>query len=295
MRRPASRVLLVLSAVGVVALAAACSSSSSKSTSSSSASSGSTRSSGSASTASSSSGSGTALSLTGTAWVLASRQGTTGTTVQVVPGSTPTLDLTAKTSAVTGSTGCNQFTGTFTQSGVNLTIMLGPMTKRACTSPLLAAQESSILDLLPKVTGYHTGSAGLVLTGPGNATLLTYKAGLKGLEGTSWIATGVNNGKGALVSQAGVEKLTADFGANDQFSGSNGCNQLGGTWTTTGDSGLKISVVGSTMMACADPAVDALSTEYTAALGKVTTYDIKGDVLTLRDSTGAMQVTYHLG
>jgi heat shock protein HslJ len=40
--------------------------------------------------------------------------------------------------------------------------------------------------------------------------------------------------------------------------------------------------------------VDALESQYSAALGKVASYAISGDDLTLRNAAGETQVTYRL-
>ena len=53
-------------------------------------------------------------------------------------------------------------------------------------------------------------------------------------------------------------------------------------------------VVAATVAVDCDADAMALESEYVAALGKAATYEITGDRLTLRDASGAMQVTYVL-
>lgn len=248
-------------------------------------------------TTSTSSGGGTtsapttaAAGLAGTSWNLRSYQGPAGAVVPAAPGSTATLVF-RDGGVLNGSTGCNQFGGTYVVTGGQLSVALGPMTQMACVSPVLQAQETAVVQLLPQVTGFRSADGTLTLTGTGDASLLTYGAGLAGLEGTSWKATGVNNGRGAVEGTALTDNLTAVFGTGGAFTGFGGCNDLSGSYTTSGGDGLTITGLAGTTKACA-PDVGALEARYVAALGRVTTYEISGDTLTLRDSEGAMQATF---
>jgi heat shock protein HslJ len=189
-----------------------------------------------------------------------------------------------------GSTGCNSLAGTFVQDGSALTMSSGPMTMMACDGPV-ADQEKAVLAALPQVASFASSSS-LTLLAADDTVLLTYAPGLTELAGTSWTATGINNGKEAVVSAAGTEKATATFGADGQVSGSGGCNTFAGTFTTTEPDGLAFGPLAVTAMACSDDAVTQIEQEYFAALGKVTTYQLEGNSLTLRDATGATQVTY---
>ena len=55
-------------------------------------------------------------------------------------------------------------------------------------------------------------------------TLLAYDEGQSTIEGTSWTATGVNNGREAVESTAATQAVTADFGTDGALSGFAGCN-----------------------------------------------------------------------
>jgi heat shock protein HslJ len=167
------------------------------------------------------------------------------------------------------------------------------MTLIGCTSAAVSAQETALLQLLPEVVRYSITAETLKLAGSDGATLLTYTAGLTGLAGTSWTATGVNNGHGGVESTAGTEHLTATFGQAGSFTGFGGCNTLSGSYAVSGTSGLTISDIASTQMACAAE-VNDLETRYMAALGQVARYAIAGDQLTLRNGSGETQVTYLL-
>ena len=248
------------------------------------------------STAPSGSGSGAgsggdATDLAGTSWVLKSYAGPDGGVATAsADGEVATLTFAADGSFA-GSTGCNRLAGTYVQDGASLTIAPGPMTLRACPGGL-ADQEAAIVTALPQVATF-TSDADLVLQDSAGVALLTYAPGLSSLAGTSWQATGINNGNQAVVSQDGTERVTATFGADGTLSGSGGCNTYSGTYTTTGTDGLTIGPVAATEMACPEPAME-IEQQYFAALGAVTTYLIEGTTLTLRDSDGATQATFRL-
>jgi heat shock protein HslJ len=187
-----------------------------------------------------------------------------------------------------GSTGCNRIAGAYTQDGASLTIEPGPMTLVACQGPVLE-QEQAIVAALPLVTSFASDGS-LELRSAEGVSLLTYAPGLAGLAGTSWQATGINNGKEAVVSQAGVENATLTFGADGEVSGSGGCNSFTGTYTVTEPDGLTFGPLASTAMACEDDVMQ-IEQDFFTGLANVTTYEVEADRLTLRDASGATQAT----
>jgi len=234
-----------------------------------------------------SSSSGPVQSLAGTSWTL--------TSYSTVGSSTPTsaaapAALTFRSAgALSGTTGCNSFSGTYTAEASKLTIKLGPMTQAACADAATQAQETAITQLLPTTTSYELVATSLTLKDQRGATLLAYTAAASDLRGTSWSVTGVNNGRGGVESTSLTEALSATFGQDESFQAFGGCNQFGGTFTTSGNNGVKIGPLASTKKACGD-AVDQLEAQYSAALGDVATWEINGQTLTLRDAEGATQV-----
>jgi heat shock protein HslJ len=245
----------------------------------------------SSSTTSSSPGAAAAASATdlaGTAWNLTAYADAKGAEVPGTTGANLGTLAFAADGTFSGSTGCNRLVGSYKQDGSALTMAPGPMTKMACP-PDVTAQEDAILAALPKVASFTSGTA-LVLTNAAGGTLLTYAPGTASLAGTSWTATGINNGKDAVVGQAGTEKVTIAFGTDGTVSGSSGCNTYNGSYTA--DAGtIAFGPLAQTMMACED-AIMQIEQEYTAALAASTVYAIDGATLTLRDAAGATQVTF---
>lgn len=230
-----------------------------------------------------------ATELSGTSWVLESYAGSDAAPVPAdTSGDVGTLVFAADGSFA-GSTGCNRIMGTYAQDGASLTMTSGPMTLKACQGPVVA-QEAAIVAALPLVVSFTLADR-LVLQDADGAALLTYTPGLSSLAGTSWQATGINNGKEAVVSQEGTEKVTAEFGSDGTLSGSGGCNSYSGTFTTSGTDQIAIGTLAATEMACPEPAME-IEQQYFAALGNVATYQLEGTTLTLRDADGATQATF---
>jgi heat shock protein HslJ len=229
------------------------------------------------------------VDLAGTSWTLTSYTGADGsaTTATAAPEAS-TLTFAAD-GTVSGTTGCNAFTGTYEQQELALIITPGPMTLKGCPDPL-AAQEQAILAALPQVASFSTTS-GLTLTDAAGAELLVYEAAATGLAGTSWTATGINNGKEAVVGTATTGSVTATFGADGTVSGSGGCNNYTADYTTSGTDGISFGVIGSTKKMC-DEETMATEQAYFAALTAATTFSLDANSLTLRDSSGATQVTF---
>ncbi|HMK11451.1 MAG TPA: META domain-containing protein, partial [Acidimicrobiales bacterium] len=144
---------------------------------------------------------------------------------------------------------------------------------------------------MPNVTAYSIDGSNLTLKDKSGSTLFVYAENTITLEGTAWTATGVNNGKNAVQSTAQTEHLTAVFGSDGALSGSGGCNDFNATYTVSGKDGLTIGPIASTKKACADDVMTE-ETAYFTALGNVAKFEIDGDTLTLRDSSGSTQVTY---
>ena len=184
----------------------------------------------------------------------------------------------------------DRFGGTYSHDGSTLSIELGPMTLVACTDDATTAQERAIVDGLPRVASF-TASGPLAWLGDNGVALLIYDPNPAGLEGTSWTATGVNNGTGGVQSTALTSTISAAFAAGGALSGFAGCNQYNANYETSAADGLTITNVATTRKACDEEAM-TLESQYTAALAKVATYSLSGLTLTLRDADGATQATF---
>ena len=229
-------------------------------------------------------------------WTLVSYNAANGSAPATVQGRDAVLQF-AKDGSVSGSTGCNNFAGTYKVSGSDLTITLGPMTRRACTDPGLNSQEQALTTGLGQVTGFSVDASSLTLK-VGTTVRFTYAAEDNSLVG-EWKVTGVNNGTGGLESSADIEQLSLKFSTDGTLEARWGCRKLVGDSSVRDGEQLSARLTGADTSACPDsaanePEIDrwiAVSTRLSNAVEASTTYEVVGGTLTLRDQDGAMQVT----
>ncbi|MBA3869842.1 MAG: META domain-containing protein [Anaerolineae bacterium] len=228
-------------------------------------------------------------------WVLSSF-GPVAAPVAVLPGSTVTAIFT--TDGVTGSAGCNSYSGNFTYDNAALTFTPLITTKMACTDNNVMTQETTYLTALQSATGYQITNGQLqiaypdgVLTFNVNNTVPTPAVSLTGtpIVNTDPTLGGLANVHWVLVSMgptvAPVAAI-ADAAVNIDFtqqgvSGSSGCNQYSGTFIYNNNT-LAFSPLVSTQLACADN-IMAQESAYVAALQSATGYQI---------ANGQLQITY---
>ena len=236
----------------------------------------------------SSGGSGSAPSLSGTDWVLTAM-------TPSVPGLTR-VTVTAQFAGGTlsGHSGCNTYRASYTQKGSSLTIGTDiASTKIACPSALNAI-EQAYLARLPKVRSFSTSGSTLTLKDTGGTALLTYTTAPSGAEAIAgdWNVTSFFTGT-AITSPTGTQPLTAKF-TTDAVSGNSGCNNFNGPAEVDGTS-IAIGPLASTMMACADPAIDQQAQQYTHALELAKSFEVVGDRLSLFRADGGYAATFERG
>lgn len=227
---------------------------------------------------------GTGGTIEGTTWVLASYQGDNASVS--VPDAV-IADATFADGTVSGSAGCNRYTGPATVDGANLKV--GPLasTQMACVGPGELVEKAFLAAFQNASTFTATDTALTIYNASGTATLVFEAGAANPLEG-DWKVTGFNNGQEALVSPMTGTELTAAFTA-DAVSGSSGCNTYNGGYTIDGTA-VTIGPLATTMMACEQPVMDQ-EAQFLAALQASTTVESSGGIVTLRDVSGAMQVT----
>jgi heat shock protein HslJ len=112
------------------------------------------------------------LALVGTAWQLETvATGTDAVTSVVAPGTITFAD----DGTVSGSTGCNTFSGSYTVSGDALSFPPLATTRIGCPDDI-AAQEFAVLAGLEATTAYAIDGPTLTLLGSGGELLLGYRA-----------------------------------------------------------------------------------------------------------------------
>ena len=110
------------------------------------------------------------------------------------------------------------------------------------------------------------------------------------LFGTSWVATGINDGKGGITGLIAGSRATMNFGTEGTLSGSSGCNSYTGHYTVTGNTVKFPNAFASTRKMCVNPGVMDQEQAFLRALSASTTGHIDGKKLELRDAGGAVQI-----
>ena len=230
--------------------------------------------------------------LAGTAWKVMNYNNGNQAVVSLITGSEITLNFGAD-GQVSGSAGCNRYTGTYQAEGETLKVGQLVSTMMACPSPKgVMEQEAKYLAALQKAATYKIEGNTLTIRDAGGAmqVVATKATASSGLGGTAWTVTNYNNGNQAVVGMITGSEVTLNFGADGQVNGSAGCNRYTGSYQAE-EKNLKVGPLASTMMACPSPeGVMEQETKYLAALQNAATYSIEGSTLTIRDAGGAMQV-----
>ena len=224
--------------------------------------------------------------LTGKVWALSELRG-----APLVPGTSISAQFTSE-GKVSGSAGCNRYSGSYTVSGKDISIS-APLasTMMMCESAVME-QESAYLKTLEEVKTFNVKGDLLTLAGADKTNSAVYKAQSQDLAGTNWEVIGYNNGKQAVTSVIAGTAITASFGKDGTLSGSAGCNNYGGPYKVSGIQ-ITIGPLASTKMFCSDPAgVMDQEAQFLAALQSAATYQIEGNVLELRTKDGALAADF---
>jgi heat shock protein HslJ len=225
----------------------------------------------------------------GVSWVLVSYRSAGGATQQVPPAAEVTARFDQGT--VAGNAGCNSYSGPYNLSGSDLTVGDIASTAMACPPPLDRIEQAYLTNLQASAT-YATDGPILTIRDDAGEDLLAYRerADLP-LTGTTWTMTSVNNGQQAVVSAVAGTPVTLTLSDDGSASGSSGCNQYSGSYTTDGGT-LSFGPLASTQMACADPDLNEQEQAYLAALSTVATYRLEGTRLDLMTADGSLAVSY---
>jgi len=192
---------------------------------------------------------------------------------------------------VSGFSGCNQYSGTYTTAGSRISISKVASTQMACRR-LVMLQESAYLGALGAARGYSVESGTLKLKGRAGLTLASFEVQSQSLAGTDWHVISYNNGKQAVVSVAAATKLTASFDDKGNLTGFAGCNDYSATVKTTPPK-ISFGPVTSTRKACSTPdGVMEQEAAYLAALATAATYRLEGTKLELRTASDTIAADF---
>ncbi len=225
--------------------------------------------------------------LTGSVWSLTELAGK-----PLVSGSGITAQFSSD-GKVSGSTGCNRYSGSYTASG-NSIAFPSPLatTMMMCDAPVME-QETAYLNALSQAKTYSVKSDQLTLFDDSGSILGVYQAQSQDLSGSSWEVIAYNNGKQAVTSVIIGTTVDATFGTDGTLSGSSGCNSYSGSYKLSG-SQITVGPLASTKKFCGEPAgVMDQESQYLTALQTAATYQVEGNVLELRTQDGALAVQFN--
>lgn len=182
---------------------------------------------------------------------------------------------------VSGSTGCNRYTASYTLDGDR--VALGPIasTLMACLPPADAI-ERAYLVAFAGVARWSVEEGQLLLADEEGRELLRYEPAK--LVGT-WTATGILEGDAVVSPLAGTE-LIARFEQDGSLAGAAGCNTYRASFTTD-RMAMAITPPGSTRKTCAEPeGVMEQEAAFLALLPRAVSHRLDGSTLELLDAEG---------
>jgi heat shock protein HslJ len=223
--------------------------------------------------------------LDGTAWVLAALVGR-----QVLGSPVATLQFDA--GRVSGTDGCNRFDGSYSATGPSFEVAPQLASTQMACPPEVEAKARAFIEVLVAARAWRIDGARLLLLSADGTTLATLAVQSLLLMGTSWHATGINNGRQAVESIVNGTLVTLSFGGEGDASGSGGCNHYSGHYDVAG-SRISIGNIAVTTMACAEPpGVMEQEQAFLKALAAATAVRFEGERLDLRMPDGALAASF---
>ncbi len=221
--------------------------------------------------------------LGGTNWVLSTLNGQLP-----LAGTSVTLQL-GEDGSATGSDGCNRFTTTYTASRSTISFEPAASTMMACP-PAVATQAGDFMAALTTANRYQLRGGQLILL-DGNRVLASFVAAKADLAGTTWLVTGYNNGREAVVSPLLGADIIVNIDDANLISGNAGCNDFFASVQATSSGAIEVSGIGATRRLCTNPAgVMEQEAEFFAALESAATFTVEGDFIELRNGDDAIAV-----
>jgi len=226
-------------------------------------------------------------SISDSSWILVELNGE-----PVLPDTTITLNINGET--INGSDGCNQYGGSYASENDSFVVgedLMG--TLMACEEEIMT-QAGNFTGALLQASKFSISDNRLQLLDENGNLLAVFEAQSQELAGTSWLATFVNSASSSdgVVSSSSIQaaQQTLTFGMDGKINGNAGCNDYFANFEVDGNK-LTISAIGSTKMFCGDGLM-AEETAFLAALEKVGSYRISGDMLQFFAADDSTLITF---
>ncbi len=200
----------------------------------------------------------------------------------------------------TATVGCNTIGGAVVVAGTSLTLAPGVSTRMYCAE--LAEAEAALQRDLGAVASFRLAGDRLELLDGSGKTLRTFAPEQDvPLAGAWQLLTLVEDGAsgGTVSSSATDTEVSLTIGADGAVSGSDGCNRIMATSSTTGAtpsgrSPLRFGPLSGTRMAC-EPEVMARAAAFTKALERTAGWSTEGTTLSLYDASGNLVAEFTRG
>jgi heat shock protein HslJ len=198
-----------------------------------------------------------------------------------VPGEITITATFGRDGQLTGNAGCNRYGTSWEARGSAL--RLGPVmsARMACPEPAMSL-EAQYLALLSGATGWSWDGTQLVVASVGGEQLVYQAAtddGRGDIIGLTWTLADID---GSAIPE-GVE-ATLVLEEDGTAGGSGGCNSYSTDFRISPES-ISFGAIASTEMMCEPPRSD-VEAAFLAALGKASTWALRGGRLTLADVNG---------
>jgi heat shock protein HslJ len=193
---------------------------------------------------------------------------------------------------LSGNSGCNSYTTSYTTDDSNMTIDANIATTLMACSEAIMTQESAYLAALPNTATYSINRDQLELRDADGALLASYTAVPASSIIGEWNVTSYNNGNQAVVSPLLGTEINVQFNADGSVNGFAGCNTFMGGYQTDGDA-ITIEPLATTRIFCAEPeGVMDQEAQFLAAMQSAATYSLDGPNMGFRTADDAMAVNF---
>lgn len=186
---------------------------------------------------------------------------------------------------VSGSGGCNPYSGKYTSDGASLKFADVTIGAAACAGDV-GTSEDAFAAAIQAAQSFKVANNRLVVQGEGGKAVLSLSAQRQILAGTSWTVTSYDNATGAPAGVLDEPDVTVSFGTDGKVSGNTGCNTFDGAFIS-GDGTVKLGPLVATKSVCETPAgLMAQEARVLADLDAAATFAITGDELQLTGANG---------
>lgn len=211
-----------------------------------------------------------------------------GSELHGVPaGLQPTITL--DRGVASGDTGCNTFAAPYTLDLTSIVFGIVALTQKTC-EPDVMTFEANYIAALGGTSRFGARPDGMAFLRPSGAPLLAYVLQSTGTLTGGWNVTAYQNASGAIVAPVPGTPLAVTFGDDGTVSGSDGCNEFSGAYTTDG-ARVTITNLSGTRVACPTDELSDQEEQFLAALQRSTLWSASETTLSLRGENGITTLT----